>query len=155
LADAATVTAPGVEALVSNHVLDDMLLRAAVDGSSREALFGEMQPGAPCTAFFARVWLSLMADRRRLEHLSLAVAEEFAQYAVAARPRLIVVNQYPSWTHLRGGLGFIHPQGLRVMHLLEERLFELCYQRRCTPASLQLRTPAKWLIMSQGSRRVR
>jgi hypothetical protein len=155
LADASTSTATSIDALVSNHVLDDMLLRAAVDPSSRDVLFSEMQPGAPCTSFFVRAWFRLMADQRRLDRLGSAVAEEFAQYAAATRPRLIVINQYPSWTHLRAGLAFIHQQALRVMHLLEKRLFKLGHARQRVPASLYLRNPAKWLIMSQGPLRVR
>jgi hypothetical protein len=149
LADASTRPVQRADALVANHVLDDMLLRAAVDASIREALFSEMQPGAPCATSFVRAWLGLMAEQPRLHRLRLAVAEDFARYVAATRPRLVVMHQYPSWTHLRGGLGFIHPQGLQVMRLVEERLLRLGHERRSPPTSLHLCNPADWLIMSR------
>lgn len=137
-----------VDAVVSNHVLDDMLLYAAIEPGTRDALFGEMRHGEPCLPAFVRAWNDLVAEPIRLGRLVASVAEAFAQYVAATRPRLVALNQYPSWTHRRNGLPFIHAESIRVMRVLEGRLLEMGLRHLRAPDRLGRRGSAEWLRMS-------
>lgn len=137
-----------IDAVVSNHVLDDMLLHAAVEPAARDALFGEMRPGAPCLPAFVRAWADLVAEPGRLDKLVAGVADAFTRYVVATRPRVVALHQYPSWTHRRNGMAFIHAESLRVMRMLEARLLESGLRRLRAPVRLGRRGSTEWLLMS-------
>jgi hypothetical protein len=144
----ATTQWGAVDAIVSNHVLDDMLFRLAVPASVSAASFQRMRPGRPCAPQFVDAWHRLRTNATLLERLVAETADEFARYAEAVGPQLVIVNHYPSWTHGRHGLSSIHEHGLRVLHRLEDRLGASGFRRRAAAVPFEPRD-ASWLIVSR------
>lgn len=148
LGQAASWTGTEVDAVVANHVLDDMLLHTAVEPCDRDAFFGGMRPDIPCAAPFVRAWTALMNDARRLERARIAVVDEFTRYVVATRPRIVAIREYPSWTHRANGLAFIHGQSVRVMRDLADALRDVGLDDLHVPNRQRLLDPSEWLLMS-------
>jgi hypothetical protein len=141
-----------VHALVSNHIFDDMLLRLAVPAPMSEALFARMRPAGGCAPTFTTAWRRLEARPATLDRLADAVAGELARYVALSRPRLVVLNQYVSWTQDRHGLSAIHEHGLRALRRLEEQLGRLGFVP-ADAAAPWLPVAASWLIMSSPDTR--
>jgi len=137
-------------ALVSNHVFDDMLLRLATPPSVSASLFKRMGPGRACATEFVKTWVDLQSNPSRLAALIDEAAVDFARCATRIAPRLVVANQYPSWTQQRQGLASIHECGLRVLHRLEGLLEAAGFVRTVEPVAA---APggATWLAMSSTS----
>ncbi len=114
--------ARSAEALLSNHIFDDLILNAALPPQVSARIFSQMQPGAPCSRMFIRRWRELLSSPEPLGLLITQVAEDFTKYVAEMQPRLVLLNQYPSWRHNQRGLGSIHTQALRLMQLLEAGL---------------------------------
>ncbi len=134
-----------VDALVSNHLLDDLILHAALPPRASAGVFSVMRPGAACSRAFVRSWRGLLASPGPLEHVITRVAADFALYVAEVRPRLVLLNQYPSWRHDRRGLGPIYTQALRLMRLLSAELGAACVEATAAPQS-----PVRWLVRDCG-----
>jgi len=120
--DAASIAGRSVDLLMANHLLDDLLLNAAVPQRDGAQLFAQMRPGAECSGAFVEIWRRLLHTPKRLDWLVGSVAEDFSHFINAVRPRVMVLNQYPSWRHQSHGLGAIHAHSLRVMRLLSGKI---------------------------------
>lgn len=118
----ASIAMHSIDLLMANHLLDDLLLNAAVPPGEGARLFAQMRPGTPCSGAFAETWSRLLRTPERLDGLVGRVAEDFSHFVSAVQPGLVVLNQYPSWRHQRHGLDAIHIHSLRVMRLLAERI---------------------------------
>jgi hypothetical protein len=140
-----------VHALVSNHVLDDMLLRLAVPPAVSRALFAQMRPGRPCSRSFLEAWRHVQEDPAALERLVGEAADEFARYAAAIAPHRVIVNEYPSWTHVSVGLASVHDHGLRALNRLEDRFNAAGFLTMPLPVPPEPRNAA-WLLMSGPAR---
>jgi hypothetical protein len=139
-----------VDALVSNHVLDDMVFRLAVPPDVSGALFAGMRPGLPCAPEFVQAWQRVQAKPATLEALVQIAGDEFAGYVERIAPRVVIVNEYLSGTHDRFGLTSVHELGLQVLDRLENRLKAIHFVRaRAAVPSDPM--DVSWLIMS-GSR---
>jgi hypothetical protein len=145
---AASWTGANVDAVVANHVLDDMLLHAAVDPHDRDALFDGMRPDIPCAGPFVRAWSDLMADVLRLERARITVVDEFARYVAATRPRIVAIREYASWTHRASGLAFIHGQSVRVRNDLAAALRDVGFDDLHVADRHRLLEPSEWLLMA-------
>lgn len=117
-----------VDALLSNHIFDDLILNAALTPETSAKIFAGMQPGVTCSHTFVRRWHELLAPSGRIEQLTLQVAADFTAYVAELRPRLVLLNEYPSWRHDLHGLGAIHRQALRLMCILETNLGAECVE---------------------------
>lgn len=107
--DAAAPLLPsGLDAILMNHLLDDLLLDAAIAPRRRAALFGNMHPGAPCTASLRRTWRVLANDASKLQRVSSAVCADVTTFYCRTRPRLLAASQYPSWFHSQNDLSFVN-----------------------------------------------
>ncbi|MEU8632802.1 hypothetical protein AB0C38_11585 [Amycolatopsis sp. NPDC048633] len=105
-----------VDVLAGNHVVDDLLLRAAYP--ENVSLFTLMRPGSPCSSLFIRSWHKLLDEPGRLARVMRQVVGEVASYVRANQPRRVVLNQYPSWRHDECGLAVIHETSLRALLLM-------------------------------------
>ncbi len=118
----APIATRSIDLLIANHLLDDLLLNAAVPPGEGARLFAQMRPGTPCSGAFAETWKRLLRTPGHLDGLVGRVAEDFSRFVHGVRPGLVVLNQYPSWRHQRQGLDAIHVHSLRVMRLLAEKM---------------------------------
>jgi hypothetical protein len=144
------VTIPGggrVDALVANHVLDDLILNATLRPEASEAIFSSMTAGSACSEQFVRTWWGLLARPGTLGRLTSAAAAHFSGFVAEARPRLVLLNQYPSWRHRARGLGPIHTHALRLMALLESSLGGTCMDSALRTESGGS-VPVRWLHAS-------
>lgn len=134
-----------VEALLSNHILDDLILNAALPSAISARIFARMQPGLSCSPLFIRRWRALLARAERLESLLAQVAADFTDYVAELQPRLVLLNQYPSWRHNLHGLDAIHTQALRLMRLIAAGLDAVCVNAAVVPDSSPS-SAVRWLI---------
>jgi len=122
LPEGGSLAGSSVDVLVANHFLDDFILNAALAPGVCVDIFAQMRPGASCSPLFIREWCTLLARPKRVAQLLVQVAEEFSRYVVELRPRLLLLNQYPSWRHDQQGLHGIHTQAIVLMQMLLTRL---------------------------------
>lgn len=135
-----------VDVLVGNHILDDLFLNAALAPEMSNSIFTDMSPGAECAPPFTQAWQTLLAQPARLEQLAQQITTELVTYVLRLRPRLLLLNQYPSWRHQGEGLAHIHLQAVRLMHLIARLLSTVGFKIRLQPGSL----PAmRWLIAAR------
>lgn len=132
-----------IDALLSNHILDDLILNAALPLELSARIFANMRPGASCSQMFIRKWRELLAPSEPLEPLIAQVAEDFTNYVAEMQPRLVLLNQYPSWRHNLHGLSSIHTEALRLMQLIQASLGAVCVD---ASASSSHKSPVRWLI---------
>lgn len=134
-----------VDALLSNHILDDLILNASLPPEVGTDIFARMQPGAPCSQMFMRRWRELLVHAELLEELTAQVAEDFTSWVAEMQPRLVLLNQYPSWQHNLHGLNSIHMQALRLMQLIETSLGAVCVDATAFHGSSH-QSLVRWLI---------
>lgn len=134
-----------VDALLSNHILDDLILNASLPREVGSDVFARMQPGAPCSKMFIRRWSELLVHAELLQELTAQVANDFTNWVAEMQPRLVLLNQYPSWRHNLHGLNSIHLQALRLMQLIETSLGAVCIDSTAfsDPSDQSL---VRWLI---------
>ena len=108
-----------IDALLANHVLDDVLLDALIPRSLSARLFSLMKPDAPCAPTFIETWRRILAGALPRPHeLAIDVAASIA----AMRPGLLAFNDYASWRHGAPMLAPIHRLSREMMFALQSRL---------------------------------
>lgn len=120
--DARSLLGTRVDVLVGNHVLDDMLLHAALQPAESAQLFARMRPGEACSSRFLSIWKQLFRDPLRLEALVTRVVDDFHTYVSAIRPRVVLLSQYNSWQHYSHNLEAIHDHSMTVVRALLVRI---------------------------------
>ena len=134
-----------VDALLANHILDDLILDAALRPDESAKIFSRMTAGSPCSRAFVAAWHGLLSHSYELGRVTSRAAEIFTNYVAVTRPRLVLLNQYPSFRHDHRGLGSIHTQALRLMDLLEEGLGAVCMDSAVRQESGGS-YPVRWLL---------
>lgn len=134
-----------IDALLSNHVLDDLILNASLPPELSTDIFARMQPGAPCSQMFIHSWRELIVQAELLEELIGQVAQDFTNWVAEMQPGLVLLNQYPSWRHNLHGLNSIHMQSLRLMQLIETNLGAVCVDATAFHGSSD-QSSVRWLI---------
>lgn len=120
--DASFLAGRAVDLLAANHVLDDLLLNAAVMAGEAGRLFAGMRPGSACSPAFVRAWRRLLAAPEGLDRSAGRVVDDLATFVRTVRPGLTILNQYASWRHRQHGLEAIHEHSLSVMRRLGRNL---------------------------------
>jgi hypothetical protein len=134
-----------VDALLANHVLDDLILNAALPPDASAEVFASMTAGSACSRTFVGAWRGLLSRSGALARLTSAVAEHFTNYVEEMRPRFVMLNQYPSWRHETHGLGSIHTHALSLMGQLESSLGAACVDSAVSPDAGGS-CPVRWLL---------
>jgi hypothetical protein len=147
--DAKILVGRRVDALIANHVLDDLILNAALPPGAGAEIFASMTAGSACSRTFVGAWRGLLARSDELAGLTSRVAESFTKYVAEMRPRLVLLNQYPSWRHDARGLGSIHTHALRLMGLLESGLGATRVDSPVKPESGGS-CPVSWLLAGRN-----
>lgn len=120
--DSEAFSAKRVDALVANHLLDDLILNTALSRKQADSTFAAMTPGAECGDSFIAIWRNLLADADLLSATIELAALNFSRVIEQLRPGVVLLNQYPSWRHHRSGLDKIHFHACEVMRALTEKL---------------------------------
>jgi hypothetical protein len=114
--------AGSVDALIGNHVLDDLLLDAATADEIRAPLFTAMHPDARCAPRFIAAWRTMLRDRAALQNFAGDVARATASWIEALRPRFFALNDYRSWRHRDAGLAAIRDVTSLMIRTLQRNL---------------------------------
>jgi hypothetical protein len=120
-----------VDLLAGNHVLDDLLLDAALPAADSARMFTAMRPGTDCSEAFIGAWRRLLREPDRVARAIRRVVDDLTGYIRAGRPGVVLLNQYPSWRHDQCGLGVIHETSLELLRLLAAELGATAV--RCAP----------------------
>lgn len=107
LASAARWLPPSVDAVVMNHLLDDLVLDAALEPARREVVFRAMRPGAVCLDEVTQVWHRLRKDPAAFRAIGDRIVRELCAFYSVLDPGLLALTQYPSWFHRHHHLGFV------------------------------------------------
>lgn len=108
-----------IDALLANHVLDDILLDASIPKALSARLFPTMRPDAPCSRTFIETWRSILAG---VHAYPLKLATDIATSIASMRPGLLAFNDYASWRHAAPVLAPIHRVSRELMQALQWRL---------------------------------
>lgn len=110
-----------VDAVVMNHVLDDLLIESVLDPARRESVFASMRQGADCPDTVRQLWHTLEHNPVLVDHSSNRVIADICGFVAATRPRRLVISQNESWYHDRDGLAHADLLGARLLNQLRER----------------------------------
>ena len=150
LAEAAELLPSGVEALLMNHVLDDLVLDAALPLSRRQAVFGNMRYGRSHLPEVRQTWRRLLADRRELGRLTRRVLDELCALLAAKDHRVIGASQYESWILSRQDLGPVNRIAQGLLSQLAERAGRTRPQDRKLLRAMG-QDPRRWLIVDRST----
>lgn len=134
-----------VDALLSNHILDDFILNASIEPELGNQIFAQMRPGSPCSSAFVGIWRGLLANPEGLEEQMTLVSKDFVQYVQQIQPRMVLLNQYSSWRHKRHDLSLIYTQTLKLMRMVAVDLGANCITENVLFDTGQP-LPIHWLI---------
>jgi hypothetical protein len=108
-----------IDAVLANHVLDDLLIDAWVPASVSAHLFSTMRPDASCSLMFVETWRQILASSLPSIH---ELANDVASSIASIRPGLLALNDYPSWRHSAPVLAPIHRVSQEMMKVLASQL---------------------------------
>lgn len=115
-----------IDAVVSNHIFDDLLLNAAVPRTTSLQIFSAMRSDLPCSSLFLDTWTDLLSKPPRLEMLIIQILDDIVKYLDSVQPNLVVLNHYLSWRHSQWGLETIHNYGSRIIQELHRKIGNGC-----------------------------
>jgi len=95
--DACTILPNGVEAILMNHVLDDMVLHGGLLPAKQQSIFSQIRPGESCLSQVKRTWQALLGDPEYLSNLKREVHSDLCNLLDHASARLVGMSQYKSW----------------------------------------------------------
>jgi hypothetical protein len=111
-----------LDALLMNHLLDDLVLDAVTPEGQRGAIFGKMHRGSPCRADVRRAWQRLAVDPVKLAAASQTVIDDICFLCLRTHPKLIGISQYPSWSQVQGGLEVVDEMAAPLLRQLKRHL---------------------------------
>jgi hypothetical protein len=111
-----------VDALIMNHLLDDLVLRAAARPDRRDGLFAGMRAGAPCSTEVRRIWDRLAGDPIMFASVGERVVEDVCGFRSAVDPSVTFITQYVSWVHAHERLEFVDRLTAPLLQTLAARL---------------------------------
>lgn len=120
--DSTALDGQHIDAIVSNHIFDDLLLNVAVPGTTSQQLFSVMRPDAPYSSLFLETWNGLVSEPAYIDKLIPRVIEDFITYLNSINPTVLVANHYPSWRHCQSGLDVIDTYCFRIIETLHQRI---------------------------------
>lgn len=141
-----------VHGLLMNHVLDDLLLFAALPPADRRRAFGEIRPESGRVAPRVRaVWNELLADAAGMAVLRRRVLDDLNRFIDAIRPGFFAACQYESWTLTNGGLSAVDALGMDLLRSLAARRGTTAEPDRARLLR-HAQDPERWLVVD-GLRR--
>lgn len=151
VSSAGTLIPERVDALLMNHVLDDMILHAALTPDERSGIYG----GLGCyresvSPLFRETWQRLLADASTQRALCCRILEDLKRLTDKTSPRIFGASQYPSWFLHANGLEMVDRMGAALLRELSIRVGSTSDPDR---AILQRsgQDPDRWLFVDRHS----
>lgn len=95
--DACSILPEGIEAILMNHVLDDMVLYASLHPDERQSIFSQIRPGESCLFKVKYTWQSLINDPENLSELNSNIISDIYSLVDCTQARIVGMSQYKSW----------------------------------------------------------
>ncbi len=157
LGEAIRQVPPYADAMLMNHVLDDLMLDAWLPRTEREAIFAGMRPRAledaaePDDAVIAARdrapthWHALLAHDHELRDIGVQVERDVVTAIDTLQPRIVGVSQYASWLQQSRGLAAVDASAAALLRRVARYVTPL---RRADAALLRAhgQDPDRWLF---------
>lgn len=137
-------------ALVMNHLLDDLLLFAALPRTESREYFSRMRTNRIDRARCSTSWNTVLGDERVLESSKRQTVTAVRTVVDRLRPRLFAACQYDSWTLRRCGLSRVNKVSHEILRELTMSLGELSSDHRALLAAAG-QDPDRWLVATASS----
>ena len=150
--EAAERVPEGADAVLMNHVLDDLVLHAALPPDDREPVFAGIRPDRPGPAEVRLTWERLLASPDELDVLGARIVGDVLRFVEATAPRVFGASQYESSYLTQNGLREADRFGASLLADLETSLGATCERDR---AILRRHgwDPTRWLVRGDGGER--
>ena len=96
ISDAATLLPKVVDAILMNHILDDLVLHAALPSNARENVFSQIKPGGPCLHEVKNAWQQLLANPEYLASTTQKVLMDLYRLIDHVDANFVGISQYKS-----------------------------------------------------------
>jgi hypothetical protein len=148
--DAANELPINVDAVLMNHVLDDMILNAKLTNSLCDTIFSQMRPEQTCHPLVQKTWLSILDNPSTMASLSQQVLDELCQFLSHINPQLFATSQYHSWFLKENELQKANLLGLQLLSKLR-----LCFGDTNEKFDVVLKKhaqiPSQWLFIERNN----
>lgn len=112
-----------VDALLMNHLLDDLILHAALPPGLEEVVFSNMHPGqASCQTEVQTTWESILNNSKWRDQLTLQVVSQLKYLLKWVKPSLFGMNQYESWFLAQNHLQLVNKYCQQVLAMISADL---------------------------------
>ena len=141
------ILSQGVDAVLMNHAMDDLLLHAALPPARRHDVFASMRHSAASLPEVLSTWQRLLADRPRLLQLSRQVLDDLCTLLESIGARFFGASQYRSWFLTSHKLAGADLMGCCLLDKLAGRVgrtsaADQATLRRCG------QDPRRWLLLA-------
>jgi hypothetical protein len=97
-----------LDALLLNHVLDDLFLCCGLSRAQSHRVFSTMRPGRINANHTRGIWGAVLQEPQRVRFLRHRVATDLRTLVSRTNPRFLGICQYDSWTLKRCGLSRVN-----------------------------------------------
>jgi hypothetical protein len=105
--DAAGAVPRNADAVLMNHLLDDLVLGAMTDEHERDVIFSAMRPGRVCSTETRAAWRRVADDGPAFRLAAATVIDQVCAFCTAVMPAWVAASQYRSWVHAHERLAFV------------------------------------------------
>jgi hypothetical protein len=148
--DACAMLPDEVDAVLMNHVLDDMILYAGLTTNEKQTIFSRIKPGEPCLSQVRYTWQVLLSNPLYLSTLSQKVLTNLLNLIYRTNARIVGISQYKSWFLLQNELNEADLIGKKLLCEMILKLGGLSVKDKDTLLSYD-QHPEDWLVIDRGN----
>ena len=146
--DACSILPGGVEAILMNHVLDDMVLHAGLVPAKQQSIFSQIRPGKSCLSQVKSTWQALLDDRQYLAELNREVLTDLCNLVDHADARIVGISQYKSWFLFQNELKEADSIGNKLLCEIASRLGDMSTEDKDVLRNYG-QDPQDWLFLEK------
>ncbi len=146
--DACGMLPSGVEAILMNHVLDDMVLHAGLLPTERQNIFSQTRPGESCLSQVKNTWQGLLDDPQYLLELKHEVLTDLCTLVDHTDARIVGMSQYKSWFLSQNELKEADLIGNELLGEIVSQLGDMSFEDKDILRSYG-QDPLDWLIIER------
>jgi len=146
--DACAILPGAVEAILMNHVLDDMVLHAGLLPAEQQNIFSQIRPGELCLSQVKNTWQALLGDPQYLAELKHEVLTGIGTLVDHTDARIVGMSQYKSWFLSQNELKEADLIGNKLLAEMVSQLGEMPIDDMDTLRSYG-QDPQDWLIIER------
>jgi hypothetical protein len=137
-----------VEAIVMNHVLDDMIFYEALTPEQQQSIFSQTRPGQACLEQVKRTWKQLLGNPEYLAKVKQQVLADLCNLIDHTNARIVGISQYKSWFMLQNELTEADSEGNDLLGKLVLQLGGTSAEDENVLSSFN-QQPKDWLVIEK------